>query len=149
MYPKYYKFLPIFRLAAADQAARARDKASEDPDGAGGVGSSAMGKRRPGGLEPGQAGPSSLFILSENNVIRKTTKFLIEWPYPNLRKPAQYIINARYVQTTRFRSIFYEFSIFCFEAFYMPYLYTSFILQFCVFFSLINLPLFSPNLLII
>ena len=125
MYPKYYKFHPIFRLAAADQAARARDKASEDPDGAGGVGSSAMGKRRPGGLEPGQAGPSSLFILSENNVIRKTTKFLIEWPYPNLRKPAQYIINARYVQTTRFRFFFHEFSIFCYEACYIYWFHSS------------------------
>ena len=114
MYPEYYKFHPIFRLAAADQAARARDKASEDPDGAGGVGSSAMGKRRPGGLEPGQAGPSSLFILSENNVIRKTTKFLIEWPYPNLRKPAQYIINARYVLTTRFRFLLFMSFLFLF-----------------------------------
>ena len=145
MYAKHYKFLPIFRLAAADQAARARDKASEDPDGAGGVGSSAMGKRRPGGLEPGQAGPSSLFILSENNVIRKTTKFLIEWPYPNLRKPAQYIINARYVQTTRFSFFIYEFSIFSSEAFYIL---VSFV-NFCVFFSLTYLLLFSPNLLII
>ena len=78
------------RLAAADQAARARDKAREDPDGGGGgLGSSAMGKRRPGGIEPGQSAPSSLFIFSDSNFIRRTTKFLIEWPYPNLPRYAQ------------------------------------------------------------
>uniref|UniRef100_A0A0K2TMZ8 Uncharacterized protein n=2 Tax=Lepeophtheirus salmonis TaxID=72036 RepID=A0A0K2TMZ8_LEPSM len=32
--------------------------------------------------EPGRSGPSSLFLLSEKNIIRRTTKFLIEWPYP-------------------------------------------------------------------
>ena len=81
----------VFRLAAADQAARARDKAREDPDGGGGIGGGIgiMGKRRPGALEPGQTGPTSLFILSETNVIRRTTKFLIEWPYPNLPRYAQ------------------------------------------------------------
>ena len=83
---KYIISIIDFRLAAADQAARARDKA--DPDGGGGIGSSAMGKRRPGGLEPGQAAPSSLFIFSETNIIRRTTKFLIEWPYPNLPRYA-------------------------------------------------------------
>ena len=77
----------FFRLAAADQAARARDKVREDPDG-GGLGASTMGKRRPGALEPGQAGPTSLFILSETNIIRRTTKFLIEWPYPNVPRYA-------------------------------------------------------------
>ena len=84
--------LNVFRLAAADQAARARDKAREDPDGGGGLGGSTMGKRRPGALEPGQAGPTSLFILSETNIIRRTTKFLIEWPYPNLPRYAQILI---------------------------------------------------------
>ena len=39
-----------------------------------------MGKRM-GGAAAG-AGPSSLFVLSETNVIRRTTRFLIEWPYP-------------------------------------------------------------------
>ena len=53
----------------------------------GGIG--IMGKRRAGALEPGQAGPTSLFILSETNIIRRTTKFLIEWPYPNLPRYAQ------------------------------------------------------------
>ena len=28
----------------------------------------------------GGHGPTSLFILSERNIIRRTTKFLIEWP---------------------------------------------------------------------
>ena len=78
----------FFRLAAADQAARARDKARDDPDGNGGLGGSTMGKRRPGGVEPGQAAPSSLFIFSDTNIIRRTTKFLIEWPYPNLPRYA-------------------------------------------------------------
>ena len=27
-----------------------------------------------------RTGPSSLFILSENNILRRMTKFLIEWP---------------------------------------------------------------------
>ena len=68
-----------------------------------------MGKRRPGGLEPGQAGPSSLFILSENNIIRKTTKFLIEWPYPNLPRYAQNILYSIYFLHIHFTYI-YSFS---------------------------------------
>uniref|UniRef100_T1IJS6 EF-hand domain-containing protein n=1 Tax=Strigamia maritima TaxID=126957 RepID=T1IJS6_STRMM len=34
---------------------------------------------------PAGKGPSSLFILSEDNFLRKYTKFIIEWPYPLLR----------------------------------------------------------------
>ena len=32
------------------------------------------------GVEEKKEGPTSLFILSENNIIRRLTKFLIEWP---------------------------------------------------------------------
>jgi voltage-dependent calcium channel N type alpha-1B len=42
-----------------------------------------MGRKRngPSYLQGGGGtGPSSLFILSERNIIRRTTKFLIEWP---------------------------------------------------------------------
>ena len=49
------------RLAAAEQAYKTRAKA-EDPSV----------DRMPG--------PSSLFLLSERHILRRTTKFLIEWP---------------------------------------------------------------------
>ena len=32
------------------------------------------------GKKAGQLGPSSLFLLSETNIIRRLTKFIIEWP---------------------------------------------------------------------
>ena len=32
------------------------------------------------GQKAGQLGPSSLFLLSETNLIRRLTKFIIEWP---------------------------------------------------------------------
>ena len=32
------------------------------------------------GQKKGQLGPSSLFLLSETNIIRRLTKFIIEWP---------------------------------------------------------------------
>ena len=57
----------LFRLAAAEQAGRARDKAGDDVISFG----ASMGKRRPGALEPGQTGPTSLFILSETNIIKE------------------------------------------------------------------------------
>lgn len=37
-----------------------------------------MGRKR--GLEEKKEGPTSLFILRESNIIRRLTKFLIEWP---------------------------------------------------------------------
>ena len=44
-----------------------------------------MRGREAGGLRGsrGMVSPSSLFLLSETNLLRRTTKFLIEWPYPN------------------------------------------------------------------
>jgi hypothetical protein len=32
------------------------------------------------GQPPAGGGPTSLFILSEENIIRRYTKFIIEWP---------------------------------------------------------------------
>ena len=37
-----------------------------------------MGKKKK--LEEKKEGPTSLFILRESNLIRRLTKFLIEWP---------------------------------------------------------------------
>lgn len=40
-----------------------------------------MGRGRKGGYrEPGQRGPSALFLLSEDNPLRRYTRFIIEWP---------------------------------------------------------------------
>ena len=42
---------------------------------------STMPAKRTAEREPGEgAGPTSLFIFSETNIIRRTTKFIIEWP---------------------------------------------------------------------
>lgn len=38
------------------------------------------GPNLPSGQSPHSGGPSSLFILSEDNIIRKYTRFIIEWP---------------------------------------------------------------------
>ena len=65
-----------YRLAAAEQASRAREKA----EGAANNKGHPMGRKRLGNADQGTGqGPSSLFILSERNIIRRTTKFLIEW----------------------------------------------------------------------
>ena len=37
-------------------------------------------KKKKGAIDEKKEGPTSLFILSENNIIRRLTKFLIEWP---------------------------------------------------------------------
>ena len=37
-------------------------------------------KKKKGDKDAKKEGPTSLFILSENNIIRRLTKFLIEWP---------------------------------------------------------------------
>ena len=73
-------FLLTFRLAAADQAYKARAKA----EGSAAKTPAQRMKMPPvGGMNSGTEttkGPSSLFILSERNILRRTTKFLIEWP---------------------------------------------------------------------
>ena len=71
-----------YRLAAAEQAYQARAKAEGQHQ------NQKMNRLRSRGASsgehqgpPGQNnGPSSLFLLSERNILRRTTKFLIEWP---------------------------------------------------------------------
>lgn len=63
------------RLEGAQEAAAAAQRAGRDwPP-------SAMGQ------PPNQPvkGPSSLFLLSEDNPLRRYTRFIIEWPYPFIR----------------------------------------------------------------
>jgi hypothetical protein len=54
---------------------------------AGGMGGAGATGANRGSDAAGATGPSSLFILSERNFLRRTTKFLIEWPYPVPRLP--------------------------------------------------------------
>ena len=71
--------LTDIRLAAADQAYKARAKA----EGVTKTPSQRMKMPPSGGVNSATEstrGPSSLFILSERNILRRTTKFLIEWP---------------------------------------------------------------------
>lgn len=63
----------VFRLAAAQEAAaQAQHKAGAAAGGA--------ADRMGGPSAAGGQGPSSLFLLSEENPIRKCTRFIIEWP---------------------------------------------------------------------
>ena len=42
-----------------------------------------MGTKRSGGAAASSgSGPTSLFILTEKNFLRRYTRFIIEWPYP-------------------------------------------------------------------
>lgn len=75
-----YRFLKFFvfeffRLAAAQEAAA---QAVQQQAGAGAA------DRMGGVREAGGQGPSSLFLLSDENFIRRYTRFIIEWPYPFL-----------------------------------------------------------------
>ena len=46
-----------------------------------GVGQLDMAKKKKGqSREPGEKGPSALFLLSEDHPLRKITRFIIEWP---------------------------------------------------------------------
>ena len=46
-----------------------------------GVGQLDMAKKKKGqSREPGEPGPSALWLLSEDNPLRRCTRFLIEWP---------------------------------------------------------------------
>lgn len=61
----------FYRLAAAQEAAAQ----AQHQAGAGGAADRMGGPSAAGGQ-----GPTSLFILSEENPIRKCTRFIIEWP---------------------------------------------------------------------
>ena len=52
--------------------------------GVGGLAGAASAAAAAANLALGETtqGPSSLFIFSEDNFIRRNTKFIIEWPYP-------------------------------------------------------------------
>lgn len=63
-----------FRLAAAQEAAA---QAVQQQAGAAGA-----ADRMGGASAAGGQGPSSLFLFSEENPIRRYTRFIIEWPYP-------------------------------------------------------------------
>ena len=67
------------RLAAAQEAA-AQQRSVRDCSPAPGHSMAPHSQQPPAGAK----GPTSLFILSEDNPIRRYTRFIIEWPYPLL-----------------------------------------------------------------
>ena len=63
---------------------------------------STMPAKRTTEREPGEGvGPTSLFIFGETNIIRRTTKFIIEWP------PFEYTVLATIIG--KFRGIHYAY----------------------------------------
>ncbi|KAF0292814.1 Voltage-dependent calcium channel type A subunit alpha-1 [Amphibalanus amphitrite] len=70
-------------MLAAAQEARAREAAASgaDPAAHRTYSYSAMAKKSAAPSQDGRR-PTSLFIFSETNPIRRYTKFIIEWPYP-------------------------------------------------------------------
>lgn len=69
-----------FRLAAAQEAALAGQTSGGRQLGRESAYYAADRMGRPQDQGPPISGPSSLFILSEENPIRRYTKFIIEWP---------------------------------------------------------------------
>lgn len=69
----------VRRLAAAQEAA-AQHRSVRDCSPAPGHSMAPHAQQPPAGAK----GPSSLFFLSEDNAIRRYTRFIIEWPYPLL-----------------------------------------------------------------
>ncbi|GFX25697.1 transposable element Tcb2 transposase [Trichonephila clavipes] len=66
------------RALQAEAASRSCDRDDEQK-----LSGREMVKKR-GQQAEGAKGPSSLFLLSDDNLIRRYTKFIIEWPYPFL-----------------------------------------------------------------
>ncbi|GFU29429.1 hypothetical protein NPIL_649271 [Nephila pilipes] len=64
------------RALQAEAASRSCDRDDEQK-----LSGREMVKKR-GQQAEGAKGPSSLFLLSDDNLIRRYTKFIIEWPYP-------------------------------------------------------------------
>lgn len=74
------KIWQIFRLAAAQEAALAGQTSSGRQLGRDFSYHTADRMGGPRDQGPPISGPTSLFILSEENPIRRYTKFIIEWP---------------------------------------------------------------------
>lgn len=68
------------RLAAAQEAALSQQREAQLRQAGYRVADRMGGPSLPSGTSPHSGGPSSLFILSEDNIIRKYTRFIIEWP---------------------------------------------------------------------
>lgn len=77
-------FIKYFRLAAAQEAALAGHQQGSTSGGHSGRRGAHRLADRMGGPKkddtPPGGGPTSLFILTEDNPIRKYTRFIIEWP---------------------------------------------------------------------
>ncbi|RZF37450.1 hypothetical protein LSTR_LSTR011364 [Laodelphax striatellus] len=71
------------RLAAAQEAA-AQQRAGRDLQWTAAAEAGCGGMGHPGGPHDPPKGPSSLFLFSEENIVRRYTRFIIEWPYPLL-----------------------------------------------------------------
>ncbi|GFQ81934.1 hypothetical protein TNCT_155161 [Trichonephila clavata] len=78
---KYSLSLLRLRALQAEAASRSCDRDDEQK-----LSGREMVKKR-GQQAEGAKGPSSLFLLSDDNLIRRYTKFIIEWPYPFLFLP--------------------------------------------------------------
>ncbi|XP_077504518.1 calcium voltage-gated channel subunit cacophony isoform X8 [Amblyomma americanum] len=76
--------IALSALSAESGGERGLLRAPETSGVLGGHGSGALrtepGMARRKGLDPRARGPSSLFLLSEDNLLRRYTKFFIEWP---------------------------------------------------------------------
>lgn len=103
------------RLEGAQEAAAAAQRAGRDwPP-------SAMGQ------PPNQPvkGPSSLFLLSEDNPLRRYTRFIIEWPYPFIRNVQHFkLCRILYKTLTTYLDVQYFKNL----SFFQPKLITQFIL---------------------
>ncbi|KAL1421244.1 hypothetical protein MTO96_023221 [Rhipicephalus appendiculatus] len=76
--------IALSALSAESGGERGLLRAPESSGALGGHGSGALrtepGMARRKALDPRARGPSSLFLLSEDNLLRRYTKFFIEWP---------------------------------------------------------------------
>jgi hypothetical protein len=77
-----------FRRLAAAQEAAAQQRSGRDCSPAPGHSMAPHPQQPPAGSK----GPTSLFFLSEDNLIRRYTRFIIEWPYPLLAQYMQPIV---------------------------------------------------------
>lgn len=78
--PSSPQTLYLDRLAAAQEAALSQQREAALRQAGFHLVDRMGGGNQPGGPSPHSGGPTSLFILSEDNPIRKYTRFIIEWP---------------------------------------------------------------------